>query len=248
MPTGSMAAAGLIQALNSQKTVKATTNMVKAVNGVNEAENNGTWETIEGISANFQGGLPFMVLFKLVLAEIQKGTTSSTVTLIKDVIELMNNPLVETGLTTINKTINLVTDSASDMISLFNNLVENIPGLTAALDKLNRKVEDTTPNIASFTGAVIGFDKEMQNMVGIFWDHLIELTKTKEGMQKILNSFDDLFEDLGDGIKRFFEKLKDAIRKWRGADKYSAIEGGAAGTGGGGASGKLDPNVGDELF
>ncbi len=189
-------ASALIQALNSKKTVQATGNMVKAVNGINEAGQNQVWESIEGITSNLKGSMPILLLMKVVFAEIQKDTVKKTLQLMKDMLDLMDNAaeqLVLTGLTTV---LNAAADSSSDLIQLFNNLVKNLPGVEAGLQGMNEELKNTDKNLAGWAATAAGFDSDMPKTVNSVWDIFLELTKTKEGMAKITAGFNELIIDM----------------------------------------------------
>ena len=208
MVAAQLGASALISALNSKKTVKATANLTKAVGGINEAEDNGTWDNLNAITSGLSIALPVTTTLKVIMAKLQSATAKSTINLTKEVLALLEVPAVKLVLDVVFKILNLTISSSTDILKIASFVINSIPGLSGALHTLSVNLQKAETNVVSFGAAAVGMERDVASALGRFYvwidendlgDELIALAK-----KQTLNYFIEIgrgFEDLGASIR-----------------------------------------------
>jgi len=179
-------AAGLITALNSNKTVKSTTNLLKTTQEVNKAQDNGAIDSFNNLLQGIQSG-PVQGALKYFFAQLQAETVTSGINLMTALLEAFKSEGGKEGISALGSLINTIIDNSADIVSFVNTVNEN-------------------------TGAITAFFLGIKSMIDSFSSGEGPLETFKNLLQKISSATRDVNEPLFE-LSTFIENLAESIRK-----------------------------------
>lgn len=126
-PGGSLAAFAKLMA---QKTAVASTkNLKDTMQIITDNNSNGAFDALSGVMQDMQQSAVNSLPFQLFLAEINAGTMESRVLLMKEVLELLKDPDVQTAL--------------GYLIDFFNSMVDAVTSIVAAIPEAADTITET---------------------------------------------------------------------------------------------------------
>jgi len=159
MPAGAAAGTALLTALNSKKTVKATTNLKSFVDGINDAQKDGALDNLNEIFGNITRSGPILGVFKYIFAIIQAGTMDSTMKLFQNLMDAIKSEEGKAGMDKVIGFINIIINGFSDIIDRVQespNVLAAINGVITILEKLTEMSLDTLEGLIRFLDALLG--------------------------------------------------------------------------------------------
>lgn len=114
----STAAAGLITALNSSKTVKSTTNMLKTTKELNKAQENGAIPALQDMFQTMSTSGPASSAMGYFMAQIQSKTVGSNVELFNSLMDGIKSPAGKEGLEAFTDTINSINKGSAALVDV----------------------------------------------------------------------------------------------------------------------------------
>jgi len=124
MATGGAGASALIMALNSAKTVKSTKAMLDNTKELNKAQENGALQSFNQMLSGLQNTGPIQSALSVLFAQIQAGTTESTVGLMKDMLDLFMSPGGAASIKTVITLLNLLIDGSATIIRIIDKVLD----------------------------------------------------------------------------------------------------------------------------
>lgn len=180
-----MSLAGLGALFSTANSVKSTKLLSEAMGGLNKAAESGAISELKDV-LELTGNLPVVLApFKVLMAQLQAGTTEASINLMNRLFELMNSPAAQTLIEKFIDLLNNYINNAATIVETTSNLmtlIDKLPAAKAALDGMESALNGSNNMLTQFTNALINeFNTAMA-------DGVLTVEETSTGINNALQA------------------------------------------------------------